>query len=96
MTYVRDRLGRQLARAYRQWRHQTSGHLSGDRPGRVVHAGVDQAVLAGADPIQQPSRASASVTTTWTWVEVSSTETISASHLRLTRSRPRLRPRPPW
>jgi len=24
------------------------------RPGRVVHAGVDQAVLAGADPIQQP------------------------------------------
>jgi hypothetical protein len=35
MTYVRaqlgDRLQRQLARAYRQWRHQTSGHLSGDR-----------------------------------------------------------------
>jgi hypothetical protein len=35
MTYVRgqlgDRLGRQLARAYRRWRHQTSGHLSGDR-----------------------------------------------------------------
>src|SRR5512132_4737732 len=35
MTYVRARLGdrlqRQLARAYRQWRHQTSGHLSGDR-----------------------------------------------------------------
>jgi hypothetical protein len=35
MTYVRaqlgDQLGRQLARAYRQWRHQTSGHLSGDR-----------------------------------------------------------------
>jgi hypothetical protein len=35
MTYVRaqlgDRLGRQLARAYRQWRYQTSGHLSGDR-----------------------------------------------------------------
>jgi hypothetical protein len=24
-------LQRQLARAYRQWRHQTSGHLSGDR-----------------------------------------------------------------
>jgi hypothetical protein len=35
MTYVRaqlsDRFSRQLARAYRQWRHQTSGHLSGDR-----------------------------------------------------------------
>jgi hypothetical protein len=35
MTYVRgqlgDRLGRQLARAYRRWRHQTSGYLSGDR-----------------------------------------------------------------
>jgi hypothetical protein len=35
MTYVRaqlgDRLGRQLARAYRRWRHQTSGRLSGDR-----------------------------------------------------------------
>jgi hypothetical protein len=35
MTYVRaqleDRLQRQLARAYRQWRHPTSGHLSGDR-----------------------------------------------------------------
>jgi hypothetical protein len=35
MTYVRgqlgDRLQRQLARAYRRWRHQTSGHLSGDR-----------------------------------------------------------------
>jgi hypothetical protein len=35
MTYVRaqlgDRLERQLARAYRRWRHQTSGHLSGDR-----------------------------------------------------------------
>jgi hypothetical protein len=35
MTYVRgqlgDRLGRQLARAYRRWRHPTSGHLSGDR-----------------------------------------------------------------
>jgi hypothetical protein len=33
MTYVRaqlgDRLGRQLARAYRRWRHPTSGHLSG-------------------------------------------------------------------
>jgi hypothetical protein len=33
MTYVRgqlgDRLQRQLARAYRQWRHPTSGHLSG-------------------------------------------------------------------
>jgi hypothetical protein len=35
MTYVRgqlgDRLQRELARAYRRWRHQTSGHLSGDR-----------------------------------------------------------------
>ncbi len=35
MTYVRarlgDRLGRHLARAYRQWRHLISGHLSGDR-----------------------------------------------------------------
>jgi hypothetical protein len=35
MTYVRgqlgDRLQRQLTRAYRRWRHQTSGHLSGDR-----------------------------------------------------------------
>jgi hypothetical protein len=35
MTYVRgqlgDRLQRQLARAYRRWRHQTSGRLSGDR-----------------------------------------------------------------
>ena len=35
MTYVRgqlgDRLQRQLARASRRWRHQTSGHLSGDR-----------------------------------------------------------------
>jgi hypothetical protein len=35
MTYVRaqlgDRLQRQLARAYRRWLHQTSGHLSGDR-----------------------------------------------------------------
>ena len=35
MTYVRaqlgDRLQRQLARAYRRWRHQASGHLSGDR-----------------------------------------------------------------
>jgi hypothetical protein len=35
MTFVRgqlgDRLQRQLARAYRRWRHQTSGHLSGDR-----------------------------------------------------------------
>jgi hypothetical protein len=35
MTYVRaglgDRLQRQLARVYRRWRHQTSGHLSGDR-----------------------------------------------------------------
>jgi hypothetical protein len=27
----RDRLQRQLARAYQRWRHQTSGHLSGDR-----------------------------------------------------------------
>jgi hypothetical protein len=26
-----DRLQRQLARAYQRWRHQTSGHLSGDR-----------------------------------------------------------------
>jgi hypothetical protein len=35
MTYVRaqlgDRLQRQLARAYRQWRHQTSGRRAGDR-----------------------------------------------------------------
>jgi hypothetical protein len=35
MTYVRgqlgDRLGRQLARASRRWRHPTSGHLPGDR-----------------------------------------------------------------
>jgi hypothetical protein len=35
MTYVRaqlgDRLQHRLARAYRRWRHQTSGHLSGDR-----------------------------------------------------------------
>jgi hypothetical protein len=35
MTYLcaglGDRLQRQLARAYRQWRQQTSGHLSGDR-----------------------------------------------------------------
>jgi hypothetical protein len=35
MTYVRgqlgDRLQRELARAYRRWRHQTSSHLSGDR-----------------------------------------------------------------
>jgi hypothetical protein len=35
MTYVRGqlshRLQRQLAHAYRRWRHQTSGHLSGDR-----------------------------------------------------------------
>jgi hypothetical protein len=35
MTYVRaqlgDRLQGQLARAYQRWRHQTSGHLSGDR-----------------------------------------------------------------
>jgi hypothetical protein len=35
MTYVRaqlgDRLQRQLARAYRRWRHQTSGRRPGDR-----------------------------------------------------------------
>jgi hypothetical protein len=35
MTYVRaqlgDRLQHQLARASRRWRHQTGGHLSGDR-----------------------------------------------------------------
>jgi hypothetical protein len=35
MTYVRaqlgDRLGRQLARAYRRWRHPSSGRRSGDR-----------------------------------------------------------------
>jgi hypothetical protein len=35
MTYVRallgDRLQRRLARAYRRWRHQASGHLSGGR-----------------------------------------------------------------
>jgi hypothetical protein len=35
MTYVRaqlcDRLGRQLARAYRRWRHPSSGRRAGDR-----------------------------------------------------------------
>jgi hypothetical protein len=35
MTYVRaqlgDRLQRQLTRAYRRWRHQTSGRRAGDR-----------------------------------------------------------------
>ena len=35
MTYVRaqlgDRLGRQLARAYRRWRHPSSGRRPGDR-----------------------------------------------------------------
>jgi hypothetical protein len=35
MTYVRgqlgDRLQRQVARGFRRWRHQTSGHLSGNR-----------------------------------------------------------------
>jgi hypothetical protein len=35
MTYVRaqlgDRLQGQLARASRRWRHQTGGHLCGDR-----------------------------------------------------------------
>jgi hypothetical protein len=35
MTYVRaqlgDRLQRQLARAYRQWRHPSSGRRPGDR-----------------------------------------------------------------
>jgi hypothetical protein len=35
MTYVRaqlgDRLQRQLARAYRQWRHPSSGRQPGDR-----------------------------------------------------------------
>jgi hypothetical protein len=35
MTYLRaqlgDRLGRQLAHAYRQWRHPSSGRRSGDR-----------------------------------------------------------------
>jgi hypothetical protein len=35
MTYVRarlgDRLGRQLARGYRQWRHPSSGRRSDDR-----------------------------------------------------------------
>jgi hypothetical protein len=35
MTYVRaqlgDRLGRQLARAYRRWRHPSSGRPAGDR-----------------------------------------------------------------
>jgi hypothetical protein len=35
MTYVRgqlgDRLGRQLARAYRRWLHPTSGRRPGDR-----------------------------------------------------------------
>jgi hypothetical protein len=35
MTYVRaqlgDRLQRQLARAYRRWRHPPGSHLSGDR-----------------------------------------------------------------
>jgi hypothetical protein len=35
MTYVRgqlgDRLGCQLARAYRRWRHPSSGRWAGDR-----------------------------------------------------------------
>jgi hypothetical protein len=31
MTYVRAQLQRQLARAYRRWRHPSSGRLAGDR-----------------------------------------------------------------
>jgi hypothetical protein len=57
-----------------------------DRPAGVVTGGVDQAVLASLDQLEQPSASSASVTTTWTWVEVSSAEETSPSHVRRTRS----------
>jgi hypothetical protein len=56
------------------------------RPGRVVHGRVDQAGLAGGDPLQQPLGLQRVTEHDLDLGGVSSTETISASHLRETRS----------